>query len=1621
MIDIYRDNEAILSVSNKNATHKDVVMGDNNVKIDLVVSKELDVKDGDYIVFKGIKYTQNRDVEFVKRSAICFEYYCEFEHPLYRLLDKLFIFNLTNSPVFTLTGKLADFVNLVIWNMNLSEDNPQGIDEGWVAGSIIDTDYLSISFDSINCKDALSMIAGVDYFNAEYYFSENGKKINFTAHIENETGLVFEQGAGKGLYSIRQENVDTKDTVTRVYPVGGTQNVPNALADGNGNLKLPELFLQDTSEYSRIVEKRVVFDSIFPHFLGTIGSVEGDNNEMIFCPQIDFDLNEIAVGDNARINFITGDLMGISFQFSYDHALQRVTLIEQEDTVALAGDDGTVPMIPSLLKRANVDDKFNFTGVIMPDSYNTNAITGLREKGSSFLAFYKRKRVKFVLDIDNRWMRNKTALKAGDLVRIKIAERGIDTPIRITDISTSLYDGKVSATVSNYLDENWEKQVEGKLSSIKTTVISGNYGGSEVDILQQSDARPVSDRNVMSGLRSRKEFLRKDATDTASERISFDKGFDAYNFEQGQLLGSGLGVFEDALGNSVLEVDKLSVRKEAWFNEIVINQIRFQGGIVVYSAAALEVLAVQFFSTYIQVKFDTKNGQIANQFVVDDQVRCQRFVGGSVTKYYMSRVTSVGADYINLSRQDYDGTLNPEVGDVIVQFGNRTDVNRQALIEINALYGGKQTFYNGVNSYSLTDKNIIDIGRVLVDNQLQNLIRVYGNAYVGARDLSSYFKFDSVTQQAEFKGKITFQSGKTDTELESEIAGFGSDGIITPAEKRELKIQWDEIAYEFQPLYEQGDALGCASLYIYDDAYSYLYNYLFVNPNLLNPANMGIDSTIVPSAYKTVWSDFLKSRATLRTEIAAAINALVDVAISDGVLTPAEKLQLKSMWDGMVADHGKVVRRATAAGITALTAYTTFVSKYNTLTTYLNAIFTSMTTNSTIAPATFKTNFSDYSTAKADVEKYLDEYDEQTIASMIANIDNLYSEIAGFGSDGIITPAEKRELKIQWDEIAYEFQDLYDQGDRLGCASFDVYEDAYSALYSYLFVNPNLLNPANMGIDSTIVPSAYKLVWANFFKLRAALRTEIAAAINALVDIVASDGVLTPAEKLQLKSMWDGMVADHGKVVRRATAAGITALTAYTTFVSKYNTLTTYLNAIFTSMTTNSTIVPATFKTNFSDYATAKAEVEKYLDEYDEQTTASMIDNIDKAISDSWITPAEKRGLKIQWDTITSEVTRIYDLAESLGCPSFDVYYERFYNLSTYLNSISLFTNMAESTYISNVTTFRAYWVAYYQDKEIILSEINDKLGIKASAADYLRTAMQGSTDITGGLLLTNLLLMKSTAGAILGGMSGILADLVGMWTGGTYEQAQNGTANVILYKNGTAKVGIFKVFSDRVEVDLPYGKLKFDGTGLYLLDANSNKKVEIYSGSIPTLASIVGDGSQLSVPAQSLNATFVNETVLTNFGGQFSLAKASNKITMNVNATIKFTLAGSNVELYWRIRNTGTNEIIMWGSPIIYTTGELGTTKNISLYTSIYDKPAGTYQLELRIYTGGGTSFTYNKLDVTSGYVNYQVINPRTIIGANGMASIYSNSEYFHVEKNVGDKMRIRLSGDVQINGTNY
>lgn len=79
--------------------------------------------------------------------------------------------------------------------------------------------------------------------------------------------------------------------------------------------------------------------------------MSGDYNRVVRCPEIDFNIDEVAVGDDARINFLSGDLMGKSFEFKWDNEKKEITLIRQEDDIALPDEEGNRPLIPNDSKK----------------------------------------------------------------------------------------------------------------------------------------------------------------------------------------------------------------------------------------------------------------------------------------------------------------------------------------------------------------------------------------------------------------------------------------------------------------------------------------------------------------------------------------------------------------------------------------------------------------------------------------------------------------------------------------------------------------------------------------------------------------------------------------------------------------------------------------------------------------------------------------------------------------------------------------------------------------------------------------------------------------------------------------------------------------------------------------------------------------------------------------------------------------------------------------------------------------------------------------------------------------------------------------------------------------------
>ena len=702
----------VASIASDDAILANGIMNKNEVSVTVVTDTIPDIQEGDFIRVGGIKYKNNRASEFADKSSVNHTTTYLFEAPEYTLIDKILTNKITQSTRVTLTGKLRDWLELLIWNVNKTDDNPLGVDTGWQLGNIPDTEYMTLSFDGIDCRSLLSELASA--YGYEYYVHDH--KINYVSRIENERNLTFTQGQGGGLYEVEQSNVDSGDVTTRVYPVGGTKNMAPGEGDEEGRLMLPEKYLENFSETNRVVEKKIVFDGIYPFFTGFVENPPGEKFRECICRDIDFNIKELAIGDDARINFLTGDLMGKSFEFKWDNSNKKITLIYQEDELApIDPETQSRPLIPSATKHLRGGEEFNFTGIRLGESYKQAAISKLREKATDWLAFNSQKRVKFTLDVDYRYMRKKGGLECGDLITVSIPSRNISRIIRIVSTEKNLKTGKLSCVVSNYLTEKRADKIEGQISSMQATINGGGENGS-VTVLEKYDERPLTDKNVLSSLRTLLEIteraLSKEYPDSTNYLIKFLAGLECGNFSQGS---TGVGIYKDEFGNWHIETDYLDVRMKFTAKAIEIQKTYHIGGAQVKSAAAMKCVQVEeltdVYRCYMNTTDDNGN-EVSNDFRVNDQAYVNTFnlvrqADGKIGNHFLWRlVVSVGSNYIDLSKTVCAvGSDIPKPADDIVLLGYQgtDDPSRQVAV-IDAGAGEGAPYYRqfvGINSFHL--------------------------------------------------------------------------------------------------------------------------------------------------------------------------------------------------------------------------------------------------------------------------------------------------------------------------------------------------------------------------------------------------------------------------------------------------------------------------------------------------------------------------------------------------------------------------------------------------------------------------------------------------------------------------------------------------------------------------------------------------------------------------------------------------------------------------------------------------------------------------------------------------------------------------------------------------------
>lgn len=245
--------------------------------------------------------------------------------------------------------------------------------------------------------------------------------------------------------------------------------------------------------------------------------------------------------------------------------------------------------------------------------------------------------------------------------------------------------------------------------------------------------------------------------------------------------GAQVAVKDD--GTSLAEFDYITIRRAADFRSITIHELRYIGGELAITPAAMQVSKVERlgkdgnvvaddaepdkFKCYFDTSDSKGEKKVYNEFVVGDQARCQQFgIDAGThefvkTKYYWRLVVEVGENYIVLSNTDKDKltTSEPSVNDNIVQLGYRYEGqdNRQAAIILSATANDapSQKFYQGINDYSL-DHVVKDEGYDAATGLFH--CNIYGDSYTGDKDGKSFFQYDSKKKEATFKGKMIFNS-----------------------------------------------------------------------------------------------------------------------------------------------------------------------------------------------------------------------------------------------------------------------------------------------------------------------------------------------------------------------------------------------------------------------------------------------------------------------------------------------------------------------------------------------------------------------------------------------------------------------------------------------------------------------------------------------------------------------------------------------------------------------------------------------------------------------------------------------------------------------------------------------
>lgn len=595
------------------------------------------------------------------------------------------------------------------------------------------------------------------------------------------------------------------------------------------------------------IEDIVVFDEVYPRLESTMSSVstrtetvtneDGGQETVTYYRYRDTGLNfskdYILPGQELTIIFQSGKMNGLEFGVIFDpdnNGSQLWEIVRSEDYGRPLPDDTIYPENDDKYILSGFDPKFVSVQMI-PDAEQE-----LKEKAQKIADQRKKDDGTYYTTLRSEWV-NEDKLKRFfefgqkiNLVNKAFFENGRESRVLGWEFNLDIPWDSPVYTIGESMPYSRLNDVEEKLESITYkghTYVGG--GGSSIYVIKTNDSTAPSDSNVFSAKRSLATLLRKDKEDQTNYLIKLLGGIispflTSPDFVTG-MMGAGMSFSSEKGGESVGWIDKLYVRKKAIFQLLSIMETELAGASMMFNSSGARATitkveridAVPFFYSdgsakyysdgsraYVQPSahgavyrcyFLADDGEkaIENRFRVGNLVRSQSFniksgVYENVSNHYWWRlVTAVGDNWIEVSVNHCDeGSDIPAVGDVMVQLGDISDTDFQAAVVLSAYGDGAPslTFYHGINSYSLSGKDIVSIGYDRLTKE--GYFNVYGRAYIGNREQTNYLSLSDGKLVGRFSelmlssGKSVVEVAKDEISLELEDTGINvKDRTVT--------------------------------------------------------------------------------------------------------------------------------------------------------------------------------------------------------------------------------------------------------------------------------------------------------------------------------------------------------------------------------------------------------------------------------------------------------------------------------------------------------------------------------------------------------------------------------------------------------------------------------------------------------------------------------------------------------------------------------------------------------------------------------------------------------------------------------------------------------------------------